>query len=67
MDRIFKPSWFRAAKDAPLSVGKENRVKTRLLRLPKAGVNLEGEDLVSGNPFHENDATKAMAAVVESD
>jgi hypothetical protein len=36
MTRIFKPSWFNAPQETPISVGQERRAGTRSLRLPKA-------------------------------
>lgn len=36
MTRIFKPSWFGLSQEAPISVGLDNRAKTRALRLPHA-------------------------------
>jgi hypothetical protein len=36
MTRIFRPSWFGLSQEAPISVGLDNRAKTRALRLPHA-------------------------------
>ena len=67
MDRIFKPSWFRAAQDSPLSIGKENRATTRLLRLPKVGGGAEAAEPGSGLNFEDFKDNRPAAALAELD